>query len=227
MAARLSITHRIFEKSQRISRSEELYVAVRAPLGVARVSLPTRELEAVFERARRDVVLAGAIAFFSLSFLACSFSRSVSRPIVELRDVARAIADGDIDRAPPLLHRRVGDLATALHRLSEQLSARLNSLQSQRALLSAIVESLEKGHSVDSASQVVEVNDAAATLLGVRAPFHFRGSSARHGALRDSLPTLCVDRPATPLNSATAIARSRSPLVLFLAAGVLALRDLT
>src|SRR6266545_2085247 len=51
--------------ARRVSPSagdEELYVAVRAPLGVARVSLPTRELEAVFARARRDVLLAGMIA---------------------------------------------------------------------------------------------------------------------------------------------------------------------
>jgi two-component system phosphate regulon sensor histidine kinase PhoR len=179
--------------SRRVSASagdEELYVAVRAPLGVARVSLPTRELEAVFARARRDVLLAGAVAFLLAVILSLQFSRSVSRPIVELRDVARAIADGDIDRRPALAAPgEVGDLATALHRLSEQLSARLSSLQSERALLSAIVESLEEGViAVDSTSQVVEVNDAARRLLGVRAPVPFSVDLLpRHGALRDSL----------------------------------------
>jgi len=169
---------------------EELYVAVRAQLGVARISLPTRELEAVFERARRDVLFAGVVALLLAVILSLQFSRSISRPIVELRDVARAIADGDIDRRPALAAPgEVGDLATALHRLSEQLSARLNSLQSERALLSAIVESLEEGViAVDSTSQVVEANDAARRLLGVRAPVPFSVDLLpRHGALRDSL----------------------------------------
>jgi signal transduction histidine kinase len=169
---------------------EELYVAVRAPLGIARVSLPTRELEAVFERARRDVLLAGAIALLLAVMLSLQFSRSISRPIVELRDVARAIADGDMDRRPALAAPgEVGDLATALHRLSEQLSARLNSLQSEQALLSAIVESLEEGViAVDAASRVVEVNDAARRLLGVRAAVPFSVDLLpRQGALRDSL----------------------------------------
>lgn len=169
---------------------EELYVAVRAPLGVARVSLPTRELEAVFARARRDVLLAGVAALLLAVVLSLQFSRSISRPIVELRDVARAIADGDMARRPALAAPgEVGDLATALHRLSEQLSARLTSLQSEQALLSAIVESLEEGViAVDSAAHVVEVNDAARRLLAVNAPVPFSVDLLpRHGALREAL----------------------------------------
>ena len=72
--------------ARRVSASagdEELYVAVRAPLGVARVSLPTRELEAVFARARRDVLLAGVVALLLAVILSLQFSRSISRPIVE------------------------------------------------------------------------------------------------------------------------------------------------
>jgi two-component system phosphate regulon sensor histidine kinase PhoR len=169
---------------------EELYVAVRAPLGVARVSLPTRELEAVFARAQRDVLLAGVVALLLAVILSLHFSRTISRPIVELRDVARAIADGDMERRPALVAPgEVGDLATALHRLSEQLSARLNSLQSEQALLSAIIESLEEGViAVDSASDVVEINEAARRQLGVSARVPFSVDLLpRHGAVRDSL----------------------------------------
>ncbi len=185
--------HSRFGSASRVSASagdEELYVAVRAPLGIARVSLPTRELEAVFARARRDVLLAGAAAFLLAALLSLQFSRSISRPIVELRDVARAIADGDMDRRPALAAPgEVGDLATAINRLSEQLSARLELLRSEQALLSAIVESLEEGViAVDSASQVVEVNDAARRVLGVRAAVPFSVDLLpRHGVLRDSL----------------------------------------
>jgi len=182
-----------FGSATRVSASagdEELYVAVRAPLGIARISLPTRELEAVFARARRDVMLAGAAALVLATLLSLQFSRSISRPIVELRDVARSIADGDMDRRPALAAPgEVGDLATALNRLSEQLSSRLESLQSEQALLSAIVESLEEGViAVDSESQVVEVNDAARRLLDVHAKVPFSVDLLpRHGVLRDSL----------------------------------------
>lgn len=169
---------------------EELYVAVRAPLGVARVSIPTRELEAVFARARRDVLLAGAVALLLAVILSLQFSRSISRPIVELRDVARAIAEGDMARRPALAAPgEVGDLATALHRLSEQLSARLTSLQSEQALLSAIVESLEEGViAVEAAAHVVEINDAARRVLTIHAPVPFSiDLLPRNGSLREAL----------------------------------------
>ena len=70
----------------------ELYVAVRAPLGVARVSVPTGSLDAIVAAAGRDVTSAGALALLGALVLAWLFSQAVSRPVVELRDVARALA---------------------------------------------------------------------------------------------------------------------------------------
>lgn len=154
---------------------EEFYVAVKAPLGIARVSLPTRAVETVFERTRSDILLAGAIALLLSGFVAALFSRSVSRPIVELRDVAREIADGDLSRRPALsAPGEVGDLATALYRLAEQLGARVTALQTDRALLAAVVGSLEEGViAVDSSAHVVQANDAARKLLDLSAPLPF------------------------------------------------------
>ncbi len=179
--------------ARRLSASagdEELYVAVRAPLGVARVSVQTRVLEGVFDRARRDVLLAGVIALLLAALFSFRFSRAVSRPIVELRDVARSIAGGDIARRPALAAPgEVGDLATALHRLAEQLGARLTTLQADQALLSAVIQSLEEGVlAVSIGSQVVQINDSARNLLAIRAPVPFPVDLLpRSGELRDAL----------------------------------------
>ena len=90
---------------------EELYVAVPAPRGVARVSIGTRSVEELFDRARRDVYAAGLVALLASTVLAYLFSRTVSRPIVELRDVAQAMAAGDLSRRPALsAPGEVGDL---------------------------------------------------------------------------------------------------------------------
>ena len=179
--------------ARRVSPStgdEQFYVAVSAPLGVARVSLPTRALETVFERTRRDILLAGLIALILSTFLAALFSRSVSRPIVELRDVARGIAEGDLTRRPTLsAPGEVGDLATALYRLAEQLDARMTALQADRTLLSAVIASLEEGVvAVDSSQRVVQVNEAARRLLDIRVPLPFSlDMLPRDAILRDSL----------------------------------------
>lgn len=183
--------------ARRLSSSagdEEFYVAVRTPVGVARVSLPTRAVEAVFERTRRDILLAGAVATLLAGLLAMLFSRSVSRPIVELRDVARQIADGDLSRRPALsAPGEVGDLATALYRLAEQLSARMAALEADRSLLAAVVGSLEEGViAVSAGGRVVQANDAARRLLDLSAPLPFSldmlpREPMLRGALSDAL----------------------------------------
>src|SRR5690349_12909413 len=89
--------------SRRVSPSagdEELYAAIRTPGGFARVSVSSASILELFARARRDVLAAAAIAVVLAFGLAWLFSRSVARPVVELRDVARALAAGDLARRP-------------------------------------------------------------------------------------------------------------------------------
>ena len=83
----------------------------------------------------------------SACWCSCSlFARSISQPVVELRDVARAIAAGDLTQRPALsAPGEIGDLATALHRMSEQLSTRLHALEADDLLMTAVLESLEEG----------------------------------------------------------------------------------
>ena len=154
-----------------IRRTEgEAYAIERASLGLVRVALPLRSLEAITSGARRDVLVAGAIALAVAAALAWLFSRAVSTPIVELRDVARAIAAGDLSRRPRLTAPgEVGDLATALHRMADLLATRLRALEAEDALMAALVEALNEGVlAVDSARRVVRVNEAGRRLLGLR-----------------------------------------------------------
>ena len=220
--------------SRRFSSSagdEEFYVAVKAPAGVARVSLPTRAVEEVFDRTRGDILLAGVIALALSAVIAGWLSRSVSRPIVELRDVAREIADGDLTRRPALsAPGEVGDLATALHRLAEQLSARMAALEADRTLLAAVVGSLEEGViAVDSSGRVVQANDAARRLLDLTAPVPFSlDMLPREPMLRDALSDASRGASTGPLEIAL---NGRTLLLtacpLKQGGGVLALFDVT
>ena len=118
--------------SRRVSASkgdEEIYVAVPAGAGFARVSVSTATVENIFDRARRDILTTGLIALAAAMIAAALFARNVSRPIVELRDVARAMTDRDFDPARISdAPGEVGDLARAL----SQLSTRLTSLETTR-----------------------------------------------------------------------------------------------
>lgn len=111
--------------SRRISPSrgdEELYVAVRAGPGIARVSISTESVDQIFDAARRDIMTAGFIALAGAMLIAFLFARNVSRPISELRDVAHALAARDFGERPVTkAPGEVGELAYSLHRLSSQL----------------------------------------------------------------------------------------------------------
>ena len=154
---------------------DELYVAVRHPLGFVRVSLTISRLESVVSGARSDVLTSGMVGLVGVLLIAWLFARGVSRPIVDLRDVARAIATGDLSRRPALsAPGEVGDLATALHRMAEQLSSRLAAMQADELLMTAVLESLEEGVlALDERGMVVRINQRARTLLDLGAALPF------------------------------------------------------
>ncbi len=150
---------------------DEIYVAIRHPLGYVRVSVTTAQFREIVAGAQRDVLWAGMVAIVGALVMGFAFSRSVSRPIMELRDVAQAIAAGDLDRRPTLAAPgEVGDLAVALHRMTEQLAARLSALESEDALLRAVIESLDEGIvAVNARGDVARLNQSARRLLSLSA----------------------------------------------------------
>ena len=158
--------------ARRVSPStgeSQLYVAVKAPNGFARVSVTTRAIEEIFARARSGVIAAGLISVLLAGVLAVLFSRAVSRPITELRDVARSLAAGERLRYPPLAAPgEVGDLADAIYRLSEQLETRLSALVAEQSILSALVETLNEGVvAISPEHEVVRINDTGRRLLSI------------------------------------------------------------
>ncbi len=154
---------------------EQLYVAVKAPSGIARVSVTTKVIEEIFARARNGVIFAGFISFLLAAVLALLFSRAVSRPITDLRDVARSLAAGERSRRPALAAPgEVGDLADAIYRLDEQLEARLAALVAEQSILSALVETLNEGViAISPSHEVIRLNDTGRRLLSIDRPVPF------------------------------------------------------
>ena len=210
---------------------DELYVAQRHPLGYVRVSLTTRSLDEIVGGAQRDVLVSGLVALFGVIALAWLFARSVSQPIVELRDEARAIAGGDLTRRPALsAPGEVGDLATALHRMTEQLANRLDAMEADDQLMTAVLESLEEGVlAIDERGTVMRINQRARTLLGVTTPLPFgREVLPREATLRTAIDQAVAGTGTAPaelsLHERTMAVASR-PLVT--GGGVVTLLDLT
>jgi signal transduction histidine kinase len=180
---------------RRVSSSagdEEVYAAVRTSHGVARVSASTAAIHELFARVRMDVLTAAAIALLVALAFVWLFSRSVARPVVELRDVARSLAAGDLARRPSLAAPgEVGDLASAVHRLAEQLSSRIEALQAEEVRLAALTESLNEGViAIDARQQVTQANERARHLLSLKDATPFPTSNLpRERGLREAIAT--------------------------------------
>ena len=117
----------------------------------------------------KDLIVPAAAAAVVAMALASIAARKITRPIEELRDVTQSLARGNLASRPSLSARdEIGDLATALHRLAEHLGARMAALQSEDALLTALIESLNEGVvAINRQGSAVRINEAGRLLLGV------------------------------------------------------------
>jgi signal transduction histidine kinase len=221
--------------ARRVSPSEgneELYVAVSAGSGrIARVSLGTRELDTIVSRAQRDVLVSGLVALIVALGLAAVFSRQISRPVAELRDVASAIAAGDLSKRASLsAPGEVGELATAVQRMAEQLDSRLQALEAEDQLLGALVESLNEGvFAVDRQRRIIRINRSGRQVLDLQMPVPFSTDllprdRILHDAIDDALSGGVVDRVETQIGPRT-LALTARPLGV--GGAVVALFDLT
>ena len=72
----------------------------------------------------RALLLPATVAAVAGVILATVMARTLTRPMEELRDVARSLATGSLTSRPPLSSTgELGELATAIHRLAEQIWA--------------------------------------------------------------------------------------------------------
>ncbi len=212
-------------------QDDQLYVAVHTPLGFARVSMPLVSLNGSIADAQRSVMVAGGIALAIALLVAWSMSRTITTPLLELRNVARAIADGDLERRAALdAPGELGELALSLREMSVQLAARDAARRADEALLVQLTESLNEGVvGVDATRHVIRINETGRRLLGVREPIPFSADLIpRDRALREALQA-AFDGETTEGSEATLLGRTVNITARPLESGgaVLALLDLT
>jgi two-component system, OmpR family, phosphate regulon sensor histidine kinase PhoR len=203
LAARDSGAGRATRKSASAG-DNEMYVAVRHPRGFVRVAIGTNRVQEIVGGAWRDVLTASLIALVGAIVMAAVFSRRVSRPIVELRDVTRAIAGGDLTKRPSLTAAgEVGDLAASVSRMTDELRRRLQEMADEDARLVALIESLDEAIvAVDVRGEVVRMNATARRLFATTAALPFPATDLALGpALRNALTAAVRGMPSSGLET--------------------------
>lgn len=147
----------------------EFKVAAPIPGGAVRVSAPVPQVDAVVRDAQTAVLLGALVAGVVAVILALGFTRSVTRPLVRLRDAAQAIARGERPVVDTRGGDEIGDLARTLRGLEESLAERIGALERERSETAALVAAMVEGVvACDARGAVVTANPAARRMLGFR-----------------------------------------------------------
>ncbi len=127
-----------------------LYVAVPIRndnlVGIVRVAMPLVEIQHTTARVLHTVAVASLLVGLATVPILFWLSRRVTRPILQMREVAGRVARGDFtERAPVRVSGELGDLAAALNDMSSQLAARIRELSEEKADLGAILAGMTEG----------------------------------------------------------------------------------
>jgi len=137
-------------------------------LGAARVALPSDQFAGWLRNIVVAVVAALGIAALAIAALSAILAGVITRPLSELIQTARRIAQGDLAaRAPEHAGGEIAELSHAFNEMTTTLQANIEAIEAERARLSAIVEHLTDGILiVDDQGQLALINNAAERLLG-------------------------------------------------------------
>ncbi|HYL55771.1 MAG TPA: ATP-binding protein [Gemmatimonadales bacterium] len=160
-------------RGERLSAStneRRMYVAVRGgPPGIAitRVSTTLAAVDAQVTAVQSAVAFAGLAAVVAAGFLAWLLSRELARPLVELGDAARAIADGGPPAFPASNVPEIAQHIVALRAMHRQLDQRFLDLVHEREETATLIETMADGVvAADARGAIVMLNRAARRLLG-------------------------------------------------------------
>ncbi len=154
-------------------RTEMLYHAllVDAPNGiVVRAATPLTRVEEEVGGIYKAMVLAFVVIAALGAAVMYFIAREITHPLREIRLLADWISAGDFSRRAPLkAPDEIGHVASALNRMADELSTRMEKLRGERSKLEAVISSMEEGViPIDGAGRIQTVNGAARSLFGLR-----------------------------------------------------------
>ncbi|WP_428266608.1 ATP-binding protein [Haliangium sp.] len=119
----------------------------------------------------RVTIIAGGLGLGTALLLGLMFARWLGSQLAALRDVTRAIADGDLSRRSGIRSNdEIGGLARAFDHMAERLQAQAG-VRVSKAYVDNIIETMTNGLVVlDQSGYIEKVNPAACALLGYRQP---------------------------------------------------------
>jgi two-component system phosphate regulon sensor histidine kinase PhoR len=138
-------------------------------IGVIRTAVPLRVVTSSYAAIRRVLLLGGLVALAVALGIGLFVAHRVTRPVVQMQSVARAMSVGNFSaRAPIRSPDEIGQLGRALNVMAASLQDRLADVQQERAKAAAILDGMVEGViAVDGRDHVLLLNERARGMLWV------------------------------------------------------------
>jgi len=196
-------------QSDRLSHTVDermMYVAVpimrdATVLGVIRASVPVTAVDKVLSAIQIKIGLGGLAIVLLTAWLSYFVARRISQPLEEMRAGAERFASGELGhklRVPST--QEFGATAAAMNSMAAQLNDRINAVVRQRNELEAVLSSMVEGVlAVDTDERVININHAAAELIGVK-PEEAVGRTLQEVARNAELQQFVADALVSPIS---------------------------
>ncbi len=151
-----------------------MYVAVplepdRKAAGVVRASIPVSSVDVALRSMNIKIAIGGLLIALVSAIVCLAVSRRISRPLEEMRRGADRFAAGELGhRMAVPASLEIGSLAEAMNQMARRLDERMRTVIKQRNEQEAVLASMVEGVlAVDVDERVINMNQAAGTMLGV------------------------------------------------------------
>jgi two-component system phosphate regulon sensor histidine kinase PhoR len=135
--------------------------------GILRFSMPIRDIDLLEAKMRQIVAITVMLVILISLGLTSVVSLFVSRPLIEMSAIAKAMAKGDFSKRA-LFHAQdeIGELALSLNAMSEEIKDKIEKINSERAKLDLVLSSMVEGVMVtDQKERIILMNPSLRKLF--------------------------------------------------------------
>ena len=138
-------------------------------VAVLRLALPLSAVTASRRAIGRVLLVGGAFALIIALGIALLVSRRITRPVIEMEQVAGRMSEGDFHaRAPVRSEDEIGRLARALNALAASLRGKVQDLEQEHVKITTTLDAMVEGVlAVDGRDDVLLINEPARRMFGV------------------------------------------------------------
>jgi len=136
--------------------------------GYIRLALPLNQIDGLVADLRSNLVLAGSLTGLLAILLSFFLTWKINRPLREITDMVKKMADGDLKQPFHLLPKsEFSDLTASLEHMADELIEKIESLDTETGQLKTLLSTMQEGVLImDEKGRIILMNLFLEEVLG-------------------------------------------------------------